>query len=475
MEVVSFRIDTQLGVISNAEVIDYEELSQGAQNGIMLEVQVSDGNGGTAEVAVTIMITDVDEAHVFVGAPYTFSVRESITSIGQIVVDDPEGATVTYSLEAHNSDAQGDYALFEIDASGAISVVTGQSLAYATFARHKFEVVAEVNSATIRADVIVEVLDPDALNFDRGTYIFTQAENEAIGTDVVGSPALSATSPNGNAVLTYSLTDDGSGRFSIDTQSGIIIRNAAVIDYEGLSQAERDDGITLVAQVEDDETSPNTAEADVTITITDVNEAPVFDEGSYIFTQAENEDIGTDVVGSSVSATDPENDDLEYILTDDGGGRFSIDTQSGMISNLEVIDYEELSQAERDDGITLVAQVSDDATPPNMAVANVTVTITDVNESGPTTGSPVFFGASTGGLLVGVYPNPTFGEVRFTGLLPTHRYVYKVYSLLGQEMRSGTIEYSRLDVSSLKDGQYILVLRTENSNEVLHTTLLVQK
>ena len=74
-----------------------------------------------------------------------------------------------------------------------------------------------------------------------------------------------------------------------------------------------------------------------------------------------------------------------------------------------------------------------------------------------------------------VYPNPTSGDVRFAGLSSTHRYLYSVYALVGQEILSGTLHRSSLDVSTLANGQYLLVLKGEDGNELLRTRMLVLK
>ena len=76
---------------------------------------------------------------------------------------------------------------------------------------------------------------------------------------------------------------------------------------------------------------------------------------------------------------------------------------------------------------------------------------------------------------IGLYPNPSFGEVRFTGLLSARRYTYKISSLVGQIVLSGELlGGSGVDVSKLLVGQYVLVLRSDNS-ELLRTRLLIVK
>ena len=73
------------------------------------------------------------------------------------------------------------------------------------------------------------------------------------------------------------------------------------------------------------------------------------------------------------------------------------------------------------------------------------------------------------------YPNPTLGEVCVANLL-TGRYTYRIYSLLGREVLRGHLSGScSIGLTVLSFGQYILVLRSGEGEEVLHTRLMVLK
>ena len=75
-----------------------------------------------------------------------------------------------------------------------------------------------------------------------------------------------------------------------------------------------------------------------------------------------------------------------------------------------------------------------------------------------------------------IYPNPTYGEVRFAGLSALRSYQYKVYTLVGQRGASGILQGDKaIDLSILPSGQYVLVLEDEENSEVLRTRLLVLK
>ena len=295
---------------------------------------------------------------------------------------------------------------------------------------------------------------------------FTSSDNYAKSTSELRSP----TDYDDNAT-----PGDGSSiyeNWNIDVDSNL---SRGVDDATMVGDATPDDvwyfGTNIqypVLKVDFDESGDATsAEFGDQPTTVSVNIAPVFVDAPYTFTQNEEVVIDTPVSGTTeIFATDADGDPLEYSLTNNEGGRFQIDPQTGIISNAEIIDYEALESLLQTNGITLVVQVSDNATPPNTAMANVTITITDVEES-------TFSVPSVESNIV-VYPNPALDVVRLTGLSSTKRYAYSLYSLTGIEMLSGLLETGTIDISTLTEGQYVLVLLTEEK-ELLRTRLLIVK
>ena len=105
----------------------------------------------------------------------------------------------------------------------------------------------------------------------------------------------------------------------------------------------------------------------------------------------------------------------------------------------------------------------------SIAVSGQIFTVTD----GTDPSSP--FSTTTSESTISVYPNPTSAELYFVNLSHNSTYIYKIYSLLGQQIERGVLQNdSSIDLSSLSEGQYVLVLQSEDS-EVLRTRLLVLK
>ena len=121
----------------------------------------------------------------------------------------------------------------------------------------------------------------------------------------------------------------------------------------------------------------------------------------------------------------------------------------------------------------LVVNVPDDAVSGPIEVEVDGETATSTETFTVTTETP--FSVPKSSDVIRVYPNPTSGEVQISNL-PTGRYTYCVYSVVGRKVLSGYLSESRsINLTVLSSGQYILVLSSEESNEVIRTRLLIVK
>ena len=132
---------------------------------------------------------------------------------------------------------------------------------------------------------------------------------------VVGITALGTDADLGTTV-TYSLTDDAGGRFTIDASTGVItVADGSLLDAETATSH----SVTVQATSSDGSTQTGT----YTIAVTNVNDNPVVlvDNNAAPNTVAENATNGT-VVGITALGTDADlGTTVTYSLTDDAGGR----------------------------------------------------------------------------------------------------------------------------------------------------------
>ncbi|MCP3953472.1 MAG: cadherin repeat domain-containing protein, partial [Desulfobacterales bacterium] len=212
-------------------------------------------------------------------------------------------------------------------------------------------------------NISVTVTDVD--EFDVGAVTDSNAAANTVTEDtIVGSTVwitALATDPDGTDTVTYSLSDDAGGLFTIDTNTGVItVANA--LDYETATSH----SVTVLATSSDSSTSSQA----FTINVTDINEdvvGPVTDSNVAANSVAEDAINGT-VVGITALATDPDGTDtVTYSLSDDAGGLFTIDTNTGVITVANALDYETATSH----SVTVLATSSDTSTSSQAFTINV--------------------------------------------------------------------------------------------------------
>ncbi len=195
----------------------------------------------------------------------------------------------------------------------------------------------------------------------------------------IGAP-VAATDPDNGDTLTYTLGGADAASLDIVSTSGQLQTKAA-LDFEAKAS------YTLTVLVSDGKDAEGAAdpatddEITVTINVTDVNEAPTFDEA--IPTRAIDENTVAGVgIGAPVAATDPDNGDtLTYTLGGTDAASFGIVSTSGQLQTKAALDKETKAS------YTVTVSVSDgknasgavDTTPD--ATITVTITVTDVNDA----------------------------------------------------------------------------------------------
>ncbi len=189
---------------------------------------------------------------------------------------------------------------------------------------------------------------PDASGFST-----TIAEDAPVGTEL---GTVAASDPDDDP-LSYDITiGNVAGVFAID--DGGVVTVAGALDYETTSRYD------LTVTVSDGDLSDTTT---VVVDVANVNEAP--NASDLTASVAENAPPGTEL--STLTASDPEDDDLTFaITTGNDDGLFTID-DDGDVTVAGTLDYENTSE------YNLGVQVSDGAL---VDTATVTVDVTDVNE-----------------------------------------------------------------------------------------------
>ncbi|BAQ65620.1 S-layer family protein [Geminocystis sp. NIES-3709] len=376
-----FTIDTTTGIVTVADgsLLNYEN---NITHNIIIQANSSDGS--TNSQIFTITITDVDEFDVTTPIDTNNnenSIEEnasngSVVGITAFAVDnDGTNNTVTYSL---TDNANGR---FTIDAiTGVVTVADGSLLNFENATSHSITILATgSDTSTSSQNFTITVTDVD--EFDVTTPIDTNnnensvAENASNGS-VVGITAFAVDNDGTNNTVTYSLTDNANGRFTIDAITGVVtVADGSLLNFENATSH----SITILATGSDTSTSSQ----NFTITVNDVDEFDVttpIDTDNNLNSIEENASNGS-VVGITAFAVDNDgtNNTVTYSLTDNAGGRFTIDAITGVVTVADgsLLNFENATSH----SITVLATGSDTST----SSQNFTITVTDVDEFDVTT------------------------------------------------------------------------------------------
>ncbi|KAI5732884.1 hypothetical protein M8J76_005324 [Diaphorina citri] len=176
-----------------------------------------------------------------------------------------------------------------------------------------------------------------------------------------------------NRKVKYTLIDSADGHFLIAPDSGIVTL-AKPLDRETVASY----NLTVRAT---DSGSPQLSTLSIlTVSVLDVNDnPPEFVSRVYIATIPENASPDTEVARVTATSLDTGvNAQVTYaIIGGNEHGKFFIDTQTGVISIADVLDFEKARE------YLLTIQATDLGTPPLYSQASVNISVTDVNDNAP--------------------------------------------------------------------------------------------
>uniref|UniRef100_A0A8B9N463 Cadherin domain-containing protein n=1 Tax=Accipiter nisus TaxID=211598 RepID=A0A8B9N463_9AVES len=355
-----FYIHSFSGAIDLINPLDYETIRE-----YTLRIKAQDGGRPpliNSSGMVSVQVVDVnDNAPIFVSTPFQATVLENV----------PLGYSVLH-VQAVDADS-GENARLEYKLIDTGWITVAAELDRETVENYHFGVEARdhgVPVMTSSASVSITVLDVNDNNptFTEKVYHLRLNEDAAVGSSVL---TLTAVDRDVNSVVTYQITSGNTrNRFAITSQSGGgLITLALPLDYK----QERQYVLTVTAS---DGTRFDTVQ--VFINVTDANtHRPVFQSSHYTVSVSEDKPIGTSIV--AISATDEdtgENARITYIL-DDNIPQFRIDPDTGTITTLMELDYEDQAS------YTLAITAHDNGIPQKSDTTYVEILILDANDNAP--------------------------------------------------------------------------------------------
>ncbi|NNL47016.1 MAG: cadherin repeat domain-containing protein, partial [Acidimicrobiia bacterium] len=371
------KIDETSGVLSvnDSAGLDFEGIGD-----VTVEVTVTD-SGGRSDVAIVLVtVNDMNDApEITMGTSYSVPENSSPTPVTgdlPIVTDEDVPANgLTFSISGGN-----DPVLFAIDSgTGALSVTS--DLNHELVGSYDLTIrvtddgtPVEFAEAVITVDVS-DVNEAPVITVDAAGY--TVPEDAVVDTVLTGA-APSAADPDVADTQLWTIEGGtGAALFGIDPATG-------ALDVAGALNHEAAASYDLTIRVTDGGTPGLFDEKTVTITVSDVNEAPVMTVDAAGYSVAEDAVVDTVLTGAAPSAADVDDLDTEAWTIEGGTGAalFGIDPATGALDVAGALNHEAAASH------TLTIRVTDSGG--LFAEETVTITIGDVNEAPVVTADQVF-------------------------------------------------------------------------------------
>ena len=380
-----FSINARTGQLSTKKPLDFEAEDK-PTGGYMVRVTVRDSKdeNGDADTKpddthdITITVMEVNEPPMFPSSAVTLSLYEGS---GSITVQDPNSELTAMDPDANDTLT---YSLSGPDAS-TFTVGTGtlsaSDLTYATDKRSYRVTVIATDSAglTDLLEVTLRLLEVTPADEGGTAPVFDSVESTdlLVREDTKGLIGrFRATDADGDT-LTYEITTTNTNLFRVDNTGRLY--NKELLDFDSPPQSH-----TVTVKVTD---GADIDTINVTITVVQVNEPPVFGTTalpimSAVLYVAENADAGTDLAATMLSlvsayplpAVDPDlGDSPAYTLSGyPDAASFAINAD-GQLSTRVKLDYETKST------YNVTVSASDSNNPP--VTIPVTIIVVDANDA----------------------------------------------------------------------------------------------
>ena len=372
-----FFIDRSSGRLSFTNPLDYET-PQDDDGDNIYEITLTATDNGTPPassepLAVTVMITNVDETGRFGAITGTLQVGQTLTA-GAIT--DPDGGVtgIAYQWQGDSTDINSATSMTYTPGVADIGKTIQVVATYTDTLGGGKTATSAPTAAVEAADVVLsDDADLSALTISEGTLptfaAATISYTVSVGNDVA-SVTLTPTTNNDGATLTVAGTAVASG-----ATSGAI-------------------ALTVGANAIDIIVTAQNGVAMKTYTVTVTRAAPANRPPSVSGEQFVDYEENGNTAATTLTANDPEGDTITWMLTGEDADDFTIDAD-GVLTFNTVPDYEDPQDANTDNVYKVSVTATDNGTPNESSTPlDVTVTLTNVDEDGA-------IGTITGSVQVG--------------------------------------------------------------------------
>ena len=376
-----FDIDTD-GQLKTKAALDHETTDSYEVTISVTDNLDAQGNSDTVTddtIMVTVNVTDVNEAPAFLATETGARSIAENTAAGQnigdpVAAEDPDaGDTLTYSLGGTDASSFNfDTSTGQIKTKDALDFEAKDSYDVTVSVRDSKDVDGNADMAVdATKDVIITVTDENE-NIDlSGDQAPEYAEN---GTGNVAT--YTATDRDGGTII-WNLSGEDAGLF--DLTGGVLTFDSSP-DYEMPGGQGGDNKYQVTVEASTSNDIPATLP--VTVTVTDVNEAPAFpssEDGAREI--PEGTPAGQDI-GDAVTAFDQDNGEtLTYSLTGTDASAFDIDTSTGQIKTKDALDHGTKASYSVTVSVRDSRDANGDADTDADATQDVTITVLESNDT----------------------------------------------------------------------------------------------
>lgn len=379
-----FSIDHVSGIISIGSMLDFE-----THQSHQLSVQCTDSFGLSATDSVFITVTPINEFTPTLAVSTSMVAENSITltfvtRLEWTDLDQGPDGQVRFEIVSGNiGDTFLITAVGDVLVRGALDRETRDFFSLNVSISDQSE--TERRLSTNLVNITVTDINDNRPSFLSDPYVFGPLDGtEAVGY-AIGSVGCVDGDVGSNAFTTYQydLSDSRPSLFSVNSTSGDITLSGDLRQRDS-------NNITFFVDCFDAGFPPLSDRTRVLVIVQEVNRyTPVFSEPSYYVKVPEDTSILQDTI-LTIQANDSDigfGGQVQYYLEDDIGNRFFIDEDTGDISLLRSLDFEEQTN------YTLVVEARDGTvnSPIRLtSTAEIFVIVTGVNEFLPECVDPVY-------------------------------------------------------------------------------------
>ncbi|CRL00705.1 CLUMA_CG013962, isoform A [Clunio marinus] len=373
-----FAVDPLSGTVTILQSLDYDVIQEYHLNITAEDLGFKPRN---AVAMLRVTLTDInDNQPTFNQSEYHAYLSENspaktfVYKAHATDKDSPKNSIIQYAITAGSGK---DF--FTID-SNTGTITSRISFDYEE--QNKYQIVVKASnpdspmSSATKITIHITGVNEFYPRFIQPVFHFDVSESAEVGTSVGLIQATDKDSGEDGKVYYLLVGSSNDKGFSINAESGVMFvsRN---LDRETQSRVV----LTVMAKNFGGIRGNDTDEAQVIISIQDGNDPPEFLMPSYEAVVSEGSTVGAKVV--SVKAVDkdvrPQNNQFGYSII--GGNvdqAFKIDPQTGQIETSRKLDREKTS------AYSLIIGAIDTGIPPQTGTTAVKITISDINDNGPT-------------------------------------------------------------------------------------------